>query len=146
MKKILLLSMLSIFLVACSAEDGQDGTIGPQGAQGEQGIPGSDGQNGEQGPEGEQGEPGTANVIYSEWFASEFANNINLSVDSFTVEVPGFTDEILEKGLLLVYGRTINVIDEEFVEQLPRNVFFRDQYYYIIGTYLSQELLTPYSF
>ena len=124
MKKFFTNCALALFILACSPEDGQDGAQGPQG---EQGLSGADG---EDGADGEQGDPGTANIIYSEWFPSEFANNINLSLDSFIVEVPGLTNEILENGLLLVFGRTINIIDEEQVEQLPRIVFFSDQYYY----------------
>ncbi|KAG1649002.1 Kelch repeat-containing protein 1 [Nymphon striatum] len=89
-----------------------------------------DGADGQNGTDGAQGETGSANVIYSEWLPSEFPNNIPLSQDSFVVEAPDLTMEIVENGLLLVFGRTSNPIDQIIVEQLPRPVFFRDQYYF----------------
>ncbi len=126
------LLLMSCLILACS-KDGEQGPIGTQGPQGEQGLPGVDGQNGEDGTDGAQGEPGelgTANVIYSEWFPSEFPDDIALARDSFSVGAPELTDDNIENGLLLVFGRTFNVIDDTLIEQLPRTFFVRDQYYY----------------
>ncbi len=96
--------LLMVALVAsCSPEDGEDGAIGPQGPQGEQGPAGADGANG---ADGEQGEPGTANVIYSDWIDSEFDENIIATSASFSIDAPSMTNEILNEGVILVFGRS----------------------------------------
>lgn len=109
-----LLVMVSL-IVACSAEDGEDGAMGPQGPAGEQGEQGPEGEQGpagEQGEqglageEGEQGEVGTANVIYSDWIPSEIPANIASTETSFDVDAPLLTDDILNSGVILVYGRS----------------------------------------
>tara|TARA_R110002072_G_scaffold157657_1_gene308333 strand:- start:422 stop:1051 length:630 start_codon:yes stop_codon:yes gene_type:complete len=58
----LLVLVLLIGLVGCSAEDG---AVGPQG---EAGANGTDGTNGADGTNGTDGQDGNANVIYSDWF------------------------------------------------------------------------------
>ncbi|MEM9077828.1 MAG: hypothetical protein AAGC43_12345 [Bacteroidota bacterium] len=100
------------FLISCSAEDGETGPAGPQGPQGEQGA---------QGPQGEQGEPGTANVIYSGWIDSEFDNNIISISASFSIDAPLMTDEIINEGVILVFGRSnpAPVTNDTDVYQLP---------------------------
>ena len=132
LKNILLISLFGLLFIACSkdGEQGIQGVKGADGLNGEQGLPGDDGADGQIGTDGAPGETGSANVIYSEWLPSEFPNNIPLSQDSFVVEAPDLTMEIVENGLLLVFGRTSNPIDQIIVEQLPRPVFFRDQYYF----------------
>ncbi|WP_430908541.1 hypothetical protein [Maribacter sp. 2-571] len=83
---------MTLLLVACSPEDGSDGAIGPQGEQGPAG-------------QGEQREIGAANVIYSDWIPSDFAegggllqklfvrtstdesNSLNINLDTSTVMV-----------------------------------------------------------
>ena len=135
LKNILLISLFGLLFIACSKDgeqgiQGESGVRGADGQNGEQGLPGEDGEDGQNGTDGTQGETGTANVIYSEWIPSEFPINIPLSQDSFVVEAPDLTKEIVENGLLLVFGRTSNPIDQIIVEQLPRPVFFRDQYYF----------------
>ncbi len=112
--------LLFCLLISCSKE-GDQGPIGAQGEKGEQGLTGQ---------QGEDGEPGTATVIYSDWFPSEFSDDILTVSENFKVEAPDLTLEIIEKGLLLVYGRRTNVIDAGLIEQLPHSVFFRKQYYY----------------
>lgn len=102
--------LLMVALVAsCSPEDGEDGTIGPQGLQGEQGPAGAegmDGTNGADGAQGEQGEPGAANVIYSSWIDSEFDENIISTSASFSIDAPLMTNEIINEGVILVFGRS----------------------------------------
>lgn len=94
-------------LYSCSSEDGEDGAIGPQGPQGEQGPAGPAGEQGEQ---GEQGDTGTANVIYSDWVDSEFDLNIVATSAFFSIEAPSLTEEIIEQGVILVFGRSVPFI------------------------------------
>nr|WP_298995934.1 hypothetical protein [uncultured Allomuricauda sp.] len=97
-----------IFLLAsCSAEDGETGPAGPQGPQGEQGVAGPAGADGANGQDGEQGETGTANVIYSDWIDSEFDDNVILTAAGFDIDVPELTQEIINQGVVLVFGRNI---------------------------------------
>lgn len=104
-KKIHLFSivLLSILIISCSAEDGATGPVGPAGPQGEQGEVGADGADGDQ---GEQGDSGTANVIYSPWIDSEFDLNIISTSASFSIFTIALTEDIIEEGVILVYGRT----------------------------------------
>lgn len=95
---------------------GQDGeALGVPGPQGEQGVPGPAGSQGEQGPagpagpqgeQGEQGSTGTANVIYSDWIASGFPASITDNVEDFDIDAPKLTQEIIDKGVILAYGKT----------------------------------------
>ncbi|WP_282055419.1 hypothetical protein [Maribacter luteus] len=99
-----LLFIASLF-VACSKDDGEDGAIGPQGPQGEQGIQGEAGADGEDGAQGEQGETGAANVIYSEWLDSPLAENIALESTNADIAAPSLSQEIVDQGVVLLYGR-----------------------------------------
>ncbi|SHI52143.1 collagen-like triple helix repeat-containing protein [Pseudozobellia thermophila] len=102
--KLLCVFVAMLAIVSCS-KDGEDGDIGPQGPQGEQG---SAGPQGEAGAQGEQGEPGTANVIYSDWFDSPIVDdddNIEASTANGTVDVAGLSEELVETGTVLVYGK-----------------------------------------
>ena len=138
-KVLFYLAIASLTLVACSPEDGEDGAIGPQGPQGEQGPqgpqgePGQDGAEGAQGEQGEQGEPGTANVIYSDWIDSEFDDDIFTTSASFSIDAPLMTEDIIDEGVILVYGRSFPapVTNDTDVYALP--VVFgaaRQQSYY----------------
>lgn len=107
------LFFIACLLLACS-KDGEDGAPGPQGAQGEQGPAGAQGEQGEegeeggqgeQGEEGEQGETGTANVIYSPWIASGFDTPIASPNGSFSIDAPEITQEVIDSGVILVYGK-----------------------------------------
>ncbi|NAS11869.1 collagen-like triple helix repeat-containing protein [Poritiphilus flavus] len=102
---ILFFSFTLIFPGSC-AKDGEDGAIGPQGPQGEQGPTGAAGEPGAQGEQGEQGEPGTANVMYSGWIDSEFADDIITTSATFTINAPEMTDEIIQQGVVMVFGRS----------------------------------------
>lgn len=102
-KNILFSAFLSGLLFASCSKDGSDGAIGPQGPQGELGAEGTAGAEGEQGL---QGETGTANVIYSDWIDSEFDNNIIATGASFSIDAPLMTDEIINNGVIIVFGRS----------------------------------------
>jgi hypothetical protein len=117
LSRVLVAAILATSLVvSCSTEDGE---IGPQGPQGEQGIPGQDGQDGadgqdgqdgQDGEQGEQGEPGSANVIYSEWIPSGFADPITDDFDQFELDVPQLNETLQDSGVILVYARRATLI------------------------------------
>ncbi len=101
-----------------AGEDGEaQGVPGPQGEQGEQGPAGAQGETGPAGPQGppgengadgqdgEDGEDGAANVFYSGWITSGFANNIMATTATFEIDAPSLTDEIRNNGIILVYAR-----------------------------------------
>jgi len=118
---VLAVTLLTI-LGSCSSEDGQDGAIGPQGTQGEQGSQGPQGEQGsqgEQGDQGEQGETGTANVIYSDWIDSEFDNNIIATGSGFDIDAPDLTSDIINEGVVLVFGRNLPGLSSPDIFQLP---------------------------
>ncbi|AWX44618.1 hypothetical protein HME9304_01621 [Flagellimonas maritima] len=118
---------LGALVISCSAEDGETGPAGPAGPQGEQGPAGADG------AQGEQGETGTANVIYSDWIDSEFDDNIIATSASFSIDAPLMTDDIINEGVILVFGRsTPNPITED-TDVYPLPIVFgasRQQSYY----------------
>ena len=109
---ILALSVLTV-MGACSSEDGEDGAIGPQGPQGEQGPQGAPGE------QGEQGETGTANVIYSDWIESELDDDIIATGSGFDIDVPDLTQEIVNEGVVLVFGRNVPGLGSPDIFQLP---------------------------
>ena len=96
-------------MMACS-KDGQDGAIGPRGPEGP---------SGPQGDQGEQADPGTANVIYSPWTASGFETPIDNSFGSFTIDAPELTEDIVDNGVVLVYG--IDQVDD--IHPLPVTLY-----------------------
>lgn len=129
------MALLLIFLGACSAEDGEDGATGATGPQGEQGAQGEQGDEGPQGEQGEQGNPGTANVIYSDWVATELGNNIATSSDSFEMDAPDIDADMLNYGTILVFGRRVDLVDGNVVYPLP--IVFggaRQQSYFYVAT------------
>ncbi|MEW7289673.1 hypothetical protein [Aquimarina sp. 2304DJ70-9] len=98
--------LLSAFIFSCS--DGEDGAIGPVGPQGEQGADGQEGTDGQNGADGATGETGSANVIYSDWFNSNFPNNNNVTgtTATFSITVPEIDNTAIPStGVILVYGR-----------------------------------------
>ena len=110
-KRLLSLLLLSSLFVACSKDDGEDGAIGPQGPQGEQGIQGEAGADGEDGEQGEKGDTGTANVIYSEWLDSPIVDaddNIESPTANGNIDVAGLSQEIVDQGTVLVFGKVEN--------------------------------------
>ena len=125
--KTFFLTVMSVALVAsCSPEDGEDGAVGPQGPQGEQGVAGPAGDQGEQ---GEQGETGAANVIYSDWIASEFGGLAAAEESDQLLVSFGLAEFNNANDVLLVYGRhEINVISNE-VYQLPFELVSQNEIY-----------------
>ncbi len=121
------LTVMSVALiVSCSPEDGEDGAVGPQGPQGEQGVAGPTGPQGEQ---GEQGETGMANVIYSDWIASEFGGLAAAEESDQLLVSFGLGEFNNANDVLLVYGRReINVISNE-VYQLPFELISQNEIY-----------------
>lgn len=80
--KLLLTVATFAFLASCSTEDGADGADGQPGA------------------------PGTANVIYSGWITApaSAADTIDGTAGiSTTIDAPGLSQDILDKGTILVY-------------------------------------------
>lgn len=122
--KTLLIAVLGIIVLGCSAEDGQDGATGEQGEQGPVGPQGEQGEQGPEGPQGEPGEDGNTNVIASEWIPEQFSNDI-VSYTQFYIEDEAFTIDILNSGTVLVYGR-----DGASVVPIP--VVFNNQTYYFV--------------
>lgn len=103
-KRFFSVLFIASLMMACSKDDGNDGAVGPQGAQGEQGPAGA------QGESGEDGETGTANVIYSDWIVSGFEDDIMSTSSTFEIDAPLLTDEIINNGVILVYGRTPSIV------------------------------------
>ncbi len=109
--------------ISCSPDDGADGAVGPQGPQGEQGVAGP------QGEQGEQGEPGTANVIYSDWIASEFGSLAAAEQSEQLLVSLGLGEFNISNDLLLVYGRReISAISND-VYQLPFDLYSQNEKY-----------------
>ena len=98
MKKLSFLSLcfsVAILFASCTKE-GPMGPVGPQGAQGPTGSSGA------------QGQTGTANVLYSNWSTSslEWSNDANATLQKLaTLTATGLTQEVLDRGMVLVYSR-----------------------------------------
>lgn len=100
-RRFLGILLIGGLLTACS----KDGDIGPQGETGPEG---------DVGPEGPQGQPGTANVIYSEWIDTEFSDPINATGAGFDIEAADITQEILDQGTILVFGRNLTIFGFDY--------------------------------
>lgn len=119
--------LTTLLFMACSPEDGVDGTDGVDG------IDGVDGTDGADGADGEQGETGTANVIYSDWIDSEFDANVIATGTSFTIDAPSITDDIINDGVVLVFGRSTPAVITNDTDVYGLPVVFganRQQTYY----------------
>lgn len=124
MKNAYFISVLCFFIVISFAacKKGDQGPIGPQGPTGAQGLAGNNGATGATGATGAQGTQGpagatgatgatgaagTANVYYSDWFqptAWSESTIAGIKHFTFSVSAPRITQEILDKGLVLVYA------------------------------------------
>ncbi|PIB38419.1 hypothetical protein BFP75_16050 [Maribacter sp. 4G9] len=108
------MSLFLILLVGCSVEDGPIGPEGPAGGQGVVGAPGPEG------PEGEQGEPGPEGYFVSEWINTELKENFGTDFSaSFVITAPEITQQIMDTGLVLVFGRLEDALGSQIVERLP---------------------------
>lgn len=118
MRKFKLLSLLAIAItflaISCTKEgpEGPAGAQGPQGPTGANGAPGATGATGPQGPAGPtgpQGPAGSANVIYSAWAISPYAqrdSTIDGTLHRLThIDAPSLSAAILSQGLVLTYFR-----------------------------------------
>ena len=85
--------------------------------------------------EGEDGDPGTANVLYSEWFASRFGENVNApTLKDFNVDIPELTQEFMQSGVILVYGRRFQSPTLEQIFTLPITFYdLSQQFRYIVN-------------
>jgi hypothetical protein len=113
MKKQFTLAILMIGLVFAQACKGPEGPQGPAGVS----TPGKDGAAGPAGP------AGSANVFYSSWAKAGTwsKTNFNSIVRSYIdVTAPRITQDILDKGVVLVYAK-VNVGDNN-VRQLPLSI------------------------
>lgn len=105
-------SFILLITFSCSPDDGQDGAQGPEG------------------PAGPQGETGTANVIYSGWLPSQFTSPSNSQLQSYPESAPQLTQEIMDSGVFLVYGRRSSGL----VYQLPVRTFGNQNYQFSFDT------------
>ncbi|NJB37876.1 collagen-like protein [Croceivirga sp. JEA036] len=97
--RLLMMMLSAVLVISCSAEDGEDGAIGPQGPQGEQGIQGAPGQD------GTDGEDGNANIMASDWIASDFPTESS-NYGSFSVNDTAITQNALDTWVILAYGKS----------------------------------------
>lgn len=101
---VLFMLVLGLGLLGC---EGPEGPTGPAGTQGPQG---------EQGPQGPEGSPGTANVIYSDWFAIGDVSTpadttlISRNYTRYHIQAPELTQEIIDNGAVLVYYKLLGQI------------------------------------
>ncbi|NNE77967.1 MAG: hypothetical protein HKN31_12955 [Pricia sp.] len=86
------------------------------------------------GPQGEQGEIGTANIIYSDWIPSGLEENPVFNNTSFKIESRLISEEIVQHGVILVFGKHIKDTDQ-FIFPLPITFNGRNTRYY----YYSEE-------
>lgn len=128
-KRLFSLLFIASLLLACSKEDGQDGATGPAGPQGEQGATGTEGVEGVEGAEGEQGETGTANVIYSDWIASEFGSIFAAQQSEQLLVTLGLNDFNTAQDVMVVYGRHENNALSDDILQLPFELFSQNEVY-----------------
>ncbi len=96
--KGIIIILLGILLIGCSAEDGADGAIGPQG---EQGPAGQDGQD---------GEDGNANVV------SVLFENQSVVIGDNVLDIPELTQDIYDNGGIIGY---VTVIGNNYWEAFP---------------------------
>lgn len=106
-----------LVMLAGSACAGDAGPAGPQGPEGPEG------------PEGAQGPVGSPNVIYSDWFTPQSwpsSEAFGRTVFSHEESVPAITQEILDSGLVLVYGKlngyASSIWPTDRISQLPITV------------------------
>lgn len=94
-----LLAVALVSIISSCADDGPTGPAGPAGP------PGPAGPVGAAGP---PGPTGSANVVYSAWFKpSEYTMTTIFGIKTFehTQEVAAITQDILDTGVVLVYGK-----------------------------------------
>ena len=102
---LFLLSIICLSSLLVKCKKGDDGPIGPAGAKGDIGAAGT---NGDAGAKGATGATGTANVIYSDWITPATYTKTTVfgtTVFSYSIVASKITQDILDKGTVLVYGK-----------------------------------------
>lgn len=102
---VLAFAVIGMTTMELGCKKGDIGPQGPRGEQGEKGEKGDRGDDGDKGDKGDKGNTGTANVMYSDWVSVSFTNSSG--VYSGTISAPKLTAEILNKGDIAVYERTM---------------------------------------
>jgi hypothetical protein len=134
---MLLMAMAIIFMDACK---GEKGDVGPAGTAGVAGPTGANGAVGVAGP------TGTANVIYGSWIdmnvagywyklgsANTGGGNTNNNSYGWGADFAApITQDILDKGVVLVYGKYYSGSSDKKVYLLPGTAYF--------GQYVTTEL------
>lgn len=96
MKQFRFFSLITI-AAAIFSSCTKEGPAGPAGPQGQTGATGA------------TGATGTANVIYSDWFTPSSYTATNgfggIKNIDFTQAAPGITQDVLDKGVVLTYGK-----------------------------------------
>lgn len=106
-----LIAVILVLLISSCADDGPAGPAGPVGPVGAAGPPGA---------------TGSANVIYSDWFGPEaytMSTVFGMKVFAHTTDVAEITQEIVDQGVVLVYGKLSGYVPSVWpdgqVGQLP---------------------------
>ncbi len=121
------LTLLCISLVVFMSSCTKEGPIGPIGPAG---IDGIDGTNGIDGANGVDGADGNANVSASQWFPLSFIKTVTNGIPQFdsNISVPEITSEIVDQGVVLVYGKLNGYVEEvwprDHVAQFPITVMY----------------------
>jgi hypothetical protein len=143
MRKLTLLSCLSLVIAVMITSCTKEGPEGPVGASGSQGATGNAGPAGPAGPQGPQG---TTTVVYSPWFAFAAADWVDSTSGAFggisraIRNAPAITQTILDQGVVLAY---VNLAG---IQQLPVNLPspFPDNFIVQLGTFISLSKLIFY--
>ena len=111
--------------------------------------------------EGEDGDPRTANVLYSEWFDGRFGENVDApTLKDFNVDIQQLTQEFMQSGVILVYGRRFQSPTFEQIFTLPITFYDASQQFryivnenrisiqvvYIDGSEIDNVLLTEFRY
>lgn len=137
--------LIALTLAFCTGEEGPQGPIGLQGPQG---IPGADGRDGAN---------GSVTTIASDWILIDDPSGWELTSDSpyalqYYIEIPELTNDILDSGIMLVYGNLDEFDDEPTVRLMPFSLTDTDGVYLVEldvdakfvsgGMYVTTEVLT----
>lgn len=120
--KLIILFFFSLSIACKKGPKGDPGPAGPQGPAGPAGPTGPTGPTGATGPAGPQGPIGTANVIYSAWFApvAWTTPGLSSSSSSFDRTAAGVTASVISQGVVLAYVQLSN--DGGVTRPLPATI------------------------
>ncbi len=123
---VLLTMSLSLFFISCE---------GPEGPAGADGLEGARGATGTQGAQGATGAVGTTNVIYSPWITNVWVKVSNTKFVEHEIAAPKITQEILDKGVVLVYFK--ETATDNFIKILPSAWYINSELVFTIDSYLA---------